>query len=112
MGFEITPSGITITDPLTGQVRVKMGVLGDMPVARGRLYVLGQPQIAVELANADYAWGTVRLLRQTWGAGAFIYMWQEGQSLDCRWRLAMENGWRYSNPPAEIALANYLLEGE
>lgn len=108
--IKVTPTGIEVTD-VDGHVRVRMGAIGDEPVARARLYVHGVPGIYVNVTSTEN-WEEVRKLRNAWGLGRTIYMWVDSQGNGTQWRMAMEHSWKYATPPKEIALANYLLEGE
>lgn len=112
MGTRVTKFGnLEITDPVTGEVRVRMGVLGDEPLRRARLYVHGKPEIRVETTDQNN-WDKAMELRKAYGPGFMIYLWQETRDPTTEWRCMGEYGWRYATPPKEIALANYLLEGE
>lgn len=107
----ITPSSITMEDG-KGQARVKMGLWDDPPMARrARLYVHGKPEIRVETTDQNN-WGEALTLRKAYGPGFAIYLWQETRDPTTEWRCMGEYGWRYATPPKEIALAQYLLEGQ
>lgn len=78
---------------------------------RARLYVHGKPGIRVETSDQNN-WDEALILRKAYGPGFAIYLWKETRDPSTEWRCMGEYGWRYANPPKEIALANYLLEGE
>lgn len=79
-------------------------------MARARLYVHGVPGIYVDVTTTEN-WDEVQKLRAAWGLHQPIYMWADSPAKGTQWRLAMDWSWQYAEPPADIALANYLLEG-
>lgn len=80
-------------------------------MARARLYVHGVPSATVEVTSSQN-WYAVEHLRSLHGAGRTIYMWVNSAGIGTQWRMAMGYIWKYAEPPKEIALAHYLLEGE
>lgn len=106
----VTPTGIEVTDE-NGRVRMRMGALGDDMPTRARLYVHGVPGVTVEVTSTEN-WSEVNELRKIYGQGRTIYMWVDSQGDGTQWRMAMAWSWKYAEPPKEIALAHYLLEGE
>lgn len=106
----VTPTGIEVTDA-DGCIRMRMGAIGDEPVARARLYVHGKPGLHVE-CTSDTAWQEAVTLRKAYGFGYVIYRWCDSKNPQTEWATVGKYSWRYATPPKEIALANYLLEGE
>lgn len=111
MGMRVLTNGsIELTDD-KGVVRMRMGVFDEEPImARARLYVHGQPRVCEEVTSQNN-WEQALALRNAWGPGHVIYLWQDTKDPQTEWRCMGEYGWKYAVPPKEIALANYLMEG-
>lgn len=114
MGTKVLANGNIELRDTTGVLRVKMGVFDNGPIEmaqKARLYVHGQPHVRVETTSQDN-WDKALQLRDAWGPGHFIYMWVDTKDPQTEWRCMGEYGWKYAVPPNEIALAQYLLEGQ